>query len=360
MKILQRYVLKEIGLPFVLSFVTLNFIFLAGYLVKAADLIIGRGIPLLDTAAVLILAMPEMMSYTAPMSLLTAVLIVFGNLSQNNEIRAMKASGIHPFMVMTPAFLAALALSFVMFAFNDQIATNAGFQFRKLTKQMLIKHPAAIIEPGRFVKISENITFLAKEMNGKELRDIVAYENEGPDKPVRTIMAERGEIISKQQNAELEIKLYDGSVSDAEDASVQSIQFKTYVFPTIGTEDIRKMQKKQRERTLAELLVRASWKNLSAKDRRDVWSAFHQRIAFAFGSFIFVFLGIPVAILVHRGEIVLSFGLAMAAASLYYILFVGAKTISIQGVLPAVVAYWLPNLLLLALGWKLLGKAVRA
>ncbi len=361
MKILQRYVLQEIWLPFVVGTTTLSFIFLAGYLARAADFIIGRGIPLIDTLYVLVLALPEMISYTVPMSLLTAVIIVFGNLSQNNEIRAMKASGVNPITIMAPALLAALALSFVMFVFNDQVATSSGYAFRKVSKSMLIRHPAAIIEPGRFVKISDNVVFLTKEMNGNEMHEIVAYENEGQDKPVRSIMAERGEIVSSSDKSEMTIKLYDGSISDAENSSVQSIQFKTYEFPTIGNEDIRLMKKKMREYTLAELLVRASnTKNLSKKERRDVWSAFHHRIAFPLGCFIFVFLGIPIAMLVHRGEIVVSFGISMAAASLYYILFVGAKTVSMQGLVPPIIAYWVPNILLIFLGTRLLKKAVHA
>lgn len=361
MKILQRYILQEIWLPFVVGSVTLTFIFLAGYLARAADFIIGRGIPLLDTAYVLILALPEMISYTVPMSILTAVIIVFGNLSQNNEIRAMKASGVNPLAIMTPAFLAALALSFVMFVFNDQVTTSSGFQLRKVTKQMLIRHPAAIIEPGRFVKISDNIVFLTKEMEGNKMREIVAYENEGLDKPVRSIMAERGEIVTNPDQSEMTIKLFEGSVSDAENASVQSIQFKTYEFPTIGNDDVRLMKKKMREYTLAELLIRAQTnKDLSKKEKRDVWSAFHHRISFPLGCFIFVFLGIPIAMLVHRGEIVVSFGMSMVAASLYYILFVGAKTLSMQGTLPPVIAYWVPNVLLIFLGSRLLKKAVHA
>ena len=89
MKILQHYVFRELLLPFCLCFLTLNFIFMAGYLVRAANFIIGRGIPLIDTLYVLVLALPEMIGYTMPMSILTAVLIVFGNFSQNNEIRAI-------------------------------------------------------------------------------------------------------------------------------------------------------------------------------------------------------------------------------------------------------------------------------
>ena len=358
MKILQRYVLDELKLPFLLSFLILNFIFMAGYLVRAANFIIGRNIPLTDTLLVLLLAMPEMVSYTAPMSILTAVLIAFGGLTQNNEVRAMKASGVHPLMIMTPVLIVGLALSFVMFVFNDQIATKASFEVRRMTKKMLIKHPAALIEPGRFVKLNENIVFLAKDLEGNQMRDIVAYESEDPVKPIRTIIAERGEIVSSKDNSELQIRLYDGSVSDTEDASVQSIQFKSYEFPTIGQEDIRKMKKKARDLTLAELLIRSGVEALSPKDQKELWAWFHQRIAFAFGCFIFTFIGIPAAILVRRGEIVLSFAISMVATSIYYIMFVGAKTIATQGLVPIYIVFWLPNIILFIAGWHLLKKAV--
>ena len=361
MKILRRYILRELALPFALCFVTLNFIFMGGYLVKATNFIIGRGVPLGDTLYVLLLALPEIVSYTIPTSSLTAVLIVFGNLSQNNEIRAMKASGIYPLYVMMPAFLVGLALSVVMFVFNDQVTTNVGFELRRTTKQMLIKHPKAVIEPGRFVQLSDTLKFFTKEMRGNEMRDIVAYEIEHSDKPIRTIIAERGELVSKAGNMEMQVRLYDGSISDSQENGVQTIQFKTYEFPTLGQDDIRKIQKKMRERTLAEILIELAGsgeREMMGEERRELWTAFHQRIAFSLGTFIFIFMGIPIAILVQRGEIVLSFGIAMAAASLYYILFAGAKTLSVAGILWPPLALWLPNALLVFTGAHLLKRSL--
>ncbi len=358
MKILQRYVLKEIWLPFVLCFVTLDFIFMAGYLVRATNFIVGRGVPLGDTLYVLMLAMPGMIGYTVPTSILTAVLIVFGGLSQNNELRAMKASGVHLLQVLSPAFIVGFGLSFLMLVFNDQIASNASLELRKATKQMLVKHPKALIEPGRFVRLSDSIIFMAKSVQEDELRDIIAYEVEKSETPVRTIIAERGEIITKPETHEVEIRLYDGNISDAQQQGVHTIQFKTYVFPSLGQEDIRKMRKKMRELTLAEIMLRLSSSDLHSKERRELWTAFHQRISFSCGSFIFVFMGIPIAMLVRRGEIVLSFGIAMAAASFYYILFVGAKTVSIQGILPPLIASWIPNLLLFFAGFHLLKRSL--
>ncbi|MSR78311.1 MAG: YjgP/YjgQ family permease [Candidatus Omnitrophica bacterium] len=351
MTILQRYVLREIWLPFVLSLATLNFIFMGGYLVRVSRQIIGQGIPLSDTLYLLFLALPEMISYTVPTSLLAAVLLVVGGLSQNNEIRAMRASGIDPMKVMRPAFLMGLALSFFMFVFNDQVASYTSFKLRLESKRMILKNPMSLIEPGRFVKISDSVTFHAKQvLANHELRDIVAYENPGADQAVRTIIAERGEVVSSKSGNEIQIRLYDGTISDADGKSVQSIQFKTYEFPTLGQEDPRLINKKVRECSLAEIFVKLAKKGLSAQDVREAWSIFHQRIAFAFGCFLFVFVGIPVAILVNRGEIVFSFGIAMAAASMYYILFAGAKSLAFQGVLPPVIAFWLPNMILLGLG----------
>ncbi len=358
MRLLQRYVLRELILPFVLCLVTLNFIFMAGYLVRAAQFIIGRGIPLTDTLYVLMLAMPGMIGYTVPTSVLTAVLIVFGNLSQNNELRAMKASGVHLFHILLPALIIGMVLSFSMFVFNDQITSNAGFELRKATKQMLIKHPSALIEPGRFVKINDNIIFLTKRVEGNTMYDIVAYEVGESEKPVRTIIAESGEVISRNNASEILIRLYDGSISDTEDEGIHTMQFQTYEFPTIGQEDIRKMQKKKRDFTLAEMLVRLGDVEQSKDDRRELWTAFHQRISFSLGSFIFVFLGIPIAVLVRRGEIVLSFGIAMASASFYYILFVGAKTMSLQGFAPPFLALWIPNILLFGLGYFLFRRSL--
>jgi len=359
MKILQRYVLSELILPFILCFLTLNFIFMGGYLVKAANFIIGRSVPLLDTLYVLVLALPDMISYTVPTSLLTAVLIVFGGFSQNNEIRAMKASGIHAVHIMLPALMVGLAASLVMFVFNDQVATNARFELRKATKKMLIKHPMAIIEPGRFVKLDEGITFLAKQLDGRKMRDIVAYENEGGDKPVRTIIAERGEIVVSPEETEMQIRLYDGSISDTEDASVQSIQFETYEFPSLGQEDIRNMQKKKRDLTLAEILVNLEAGYNSDEDERELTGAFHQRIAFSLGSFIFAFMGIPIAMIVRRGEIIFSFAIAMGAACIYYILFVGAKTVAVHGIVPDLAAFWVPNILLMLLATHLCRISIR-
>ncbi len=357
MKILQRYVLKELLLPCLICFSVLCFIFLTGYLVKMADMIIGRGVPFTNTLYVLLLSLPSVISWTAPMSLLTGVLIVFGDFSQHNEFRAMKASGVHPLRFMMPPLILGFALSVCMFVFNDQVGPVARFEFRKVTKKIIMQHPMALIEPGRFVKISNNILFLAKRVEGNVMRDIVAHEGVDTDNPVRTIVADRGEIKMDPDTGQLEVRLYDGSVSESQDKGIQSVQFKTYRFPTLEENDLRKMGKKKKDMSLAELLVEVSEK-MEKKDRREIWAVFHQRISFSFAALVFMFIGIPIACIVKRGEVVISFGISMAAMSLYYILFAIAQAMASRGVLPPYVSLWIPNIILIGAGTWLLRKAV--
>ncbi len=324
---------------------------------KAADMIIGRGIPFSQTFYILLLVIPSVVSYTAPMSLLTGVLIVFGTLTQHNEFRAMKASGVHPLRFMMPPLLLGFALSVLMFIFNDQIAPPARFELRQATKKLIMQHPMALIEPGRFVKISSNILFLAKKIEGDEMKDIVAHEGVNSENPVRTIVAESGKIVTDPDSGKLEVQLHNGSVSESKEGEIQSVQFKTYRFPTMDENDVRKMNKKKKDMTLAEIIVDIT-EQQEVKERRELWAVFHQRIAFAFGALVFVFVGIPIATIVKRGEVVISFGISMAATSLYYVLFALAQTLAIRGVLPSLVCLWLPNIILVSIGAVFLRKAI--
>ena len=338
--------------------------FMAANLVKMADMIIGRGIPFIQTLYILVLVLPTAISWAAPMSLLTGVLIVFGSFSQHNEFRAMKASGVHPLKFMMPPLLLGLALSMVMFVFNDQVDPAARFEFRKATKKIIMQHPMALIEPGRFVRISPSILFLAKRVEGSEMKDIVAHEGLDSENPVRTIVAERGKIVMDPNTGQLEVQLFNGSISESQDKGVQSVQFKTYKFPTMNEDDIRKMGKKKKDMTLAELLVEITElladfpRNVDKKDLRRLWVTFHQRIAFSSASLVFMFMGIPIASIVKREEVVISFGISMAAMGLYYILSAIAQSIASRGGLPPVIVLWLPNIILIGVGAFLLRKAI--
>ena len=110
-------------------------------------------------------------------------------------------------------------------------------------------------------------------------------------------------------------------------------------------------KKKEKEMTIDELLYQLKnsdeVKNVPKK-KRETEAEIHKKISFSFATVIFVLIGIPAAIIVKRGEVLISFTFAMMVVAIYYVLFVCGRMIAINGYLPAWLALWIPNFILLA------------
>ncbi|MBI4550451.1 MAG: LptF/LptG family permease [Candidatus Omnitrophica bacterium] len=366
MRILPRYVLRELAIPFGFSLLLFSFIFIVGNLVKMADLLVNKGVDIMDILKILLLLMPKLLGFILPTSILTAILLTFGSLAQHNEIVAMKSSGINLWKIMAPVIALGFFVSLIALILNDQVQSNASFAYRQAVKEILIKRPVAYLEAGRLIKEFRDYIILVQKVNGNQLEGVTIYQPQG-GKPTRTIVAERGEIISSANDKTLILKLYNGSSDEPnpEDPSVfYKLDFKSFELPPINLgRDARPANKKIKDMTLDEILVQMrlnQGKSTEDKDQLNTLrSEFHKKIAFSFASFVFTLIGLPLAILAHRGEAVVSFCLAMGMVAIYYILFVWASTLGSHGVVPAFAALWFPNVVLMG-GSLFLFKRVTA
>ena len=95
LRLLDRYVLKELLYPFVFGIAAFSSIFIAStMLFKITQYMTKYGAPLETVARLFMYNLPEIINYTFPMSMLLAALMAFGKLSGSSEITAMKAGGI--------------------------------------------------------------------------------------------------------------------------------------------------------------------------------------------------------------------------------------------------------------------------
>ncbi|MBI4115042.1 MAG: LptF/LptG family permease [Candidatus Omnitrophica bacterium] len=358
MKILRRYALRELLTPFLISLLFFTFIFLVGNLVKLADLLINKGVSLLDILKILVLLIPKLLSFTLPTSALTAILLTFGGFAQNNEITAMKANGVNLLSVMVPVLLASFFLSLVSLFFNDQIQSRAQFAYRQAVKDLLLKRPMAYLEAGKFIKDFQDYIILTQRLEGNRLYDITIYQPQEEGKATRTIIAEWGEIISSSDDKTLTLKLYNGTSDEPnpDDPSVfYKLNFKTFELPPIhlGKEDPSKISKKAKDMSLDEILYRLKRDPEVIKNkglRRELKAEFHKKISFSFAPFVFALVGLPLAVITRRGEAVISFSLAIGIVAFYYVFFVWSRAITLEGYLPPFVALWLPNLFMAGCG----------
>ncbi|MBU4149913.1 MAG: LptF/LptG family permease, partial [Candidatus Omnitrophica bacterium] len=150
MKILRSYILKEITVVFFFSLLIFTFALVTGNMIKLADLVINKGINIILVGKLFLYLIPFLLSYTIPMSVLSAMLIVFGRLSSDNEIAAMRANGVNLYRLTIPLLIGGLVLSLFSIILNNRILPESHFTSRKIVKNIGVKNPAAYLETGTF------------------------------------------------------------------------------------------------------------------------------------------------------------------------------------------------------------------
>ena len=365
--ILRRYVLRELLKPFLISLLFFTFVFLVGNLFKMVDLLINKGVSPWDLFKILLFLIPGLLSFTVPTSALAAVLLVFGGFAQNNEITAMKASGINVFTIMLPVLLTAFLMSLGLLFLSDQIESEAQFAYRREAKMLLLKKPLAYLEAGKFIKDFQEYIILTQRIEKNKLYGITIYQPQERGKATRTIMAESGEIISSTDDKTLTVRLYNGTSDEPnpDDPSIfYKLNFKTFELPPIhlGKDDPHnKIEKKVREMRIDEILYNLGYNPAVKNDpstKREYEAALHKKISFSFAPFVFTLVGLPLAIISRRGEATVSFALALGVVAVYYVLFVWGRAMSVESGLNPFLAMWLPNVFMIGSGMFLMKRVL--
>jgi len=354
MRIIRNYLLKEFTGPFCLSLLVSTMILAAGHVAQVADLIINKGVSAVYVMSLFLLIMPWLLTFTIPISVLSATLLSFGRLSSDNEIIALKASGVGVWGIASPILIVGLLISLFCIPLNDRVLPESGFKARKLIKEIGIRNPTALLEPGVFIKGFQDYIIFIYNINGNKLKNIRIYQpQEG--KPTRTIVAEEGEIISIPEKNMVKLKLKNGSADEAlpqDPGSFYKLVFETY-YMSLNTKDAMKhenIEKKPREMTTAELREQIEKFKKNNITTVPLYIEIHNKMALAFSSFIFVLIGIPIALKMHRREKSINFGLTMVLFIVYWGIMLAGVACAIRELVPPWLGIWMANIVLFLIG----------
>ncbi len=365
MKILRNYILFEFLTAFLLSLAVFTFVMLAGNIIKIVDMIINKGVQPLYVVKLFFFLTPYLLSYTIPMAALCAALLTFGKLSSDNEIIAMKASGISLYKIASPILIAGLVLSVYSMYLNDKLVPRAHLETRKTMRDIGVRSPAAYIEAGTFIRGFEDYIIFIYEINGNHLSNIRIYQPQ-KDMPTRTIVAAKGEFIPMPDEKTVKLKLIDGTSEEpipTNPTNFYKLNFKTY-YMTLNLEEQKKtsknIKKKTKDMTFREL--REEIKEIKAAGIRDVsplLTRIHKKIALSFASFAFILIGLPIALKTHRSERSIGFGISLAILIVYWLLLATGNILAIRKVFPPWLSMWLGNMIFMSIGAFLFYKTAK-
>ena len=353
MKILRTYLLKEMFWPFILSLAILIFTMLMGNLVNLFNLVVNKGISLVLVSQLILLFIPNLLSYALPLSILSAALLSIGRFSADNEIIAIRASGINLYKLCFPIIIVGLVASLASIPLNDRVKPKALFASRKIVKQIGLKSPAAFLEAGTFIRTFQNYIIFIYGIHQNKLTNIRIYQpQEG--KPTRIIIANRGEFLPLPEKDIVKLKLIDGTSDEPnpkDPNTFYKLNFKTYYLTLDVSGGVQNLQKKLKDMSIRELrqLIRELEKD-KIEDNAAIITEINKKLSFSFASFAFVLVGLPLAIWTKRREKFVGIGLSIGVFVVYYILFLAGEVLSIRGFIYPGLGVWLADIVLVILG----------
>jgi lipopolysaccharide export system permease protein len=225
-KILHRYVLKEHVGPLTFALTALTSILLLQYIGKHFGELVGKGLPTLVIAEFFGLSVPLTVALTLPMAVLVATLYAFSRLAAENEITALKASGVSLVSVLKPVLWAALGVTVVMIGFNDQILPRSNHRLAVLQRDIAQKKPTFglreqvinEVSPGKFYLRAGHLDEATNLM-----REVTIYDMADPTRR-RTIYADSGNMGMSKNLSDLELMLYHGNMQDVPTANPDELQ----------------------------------------------------------------------------------------------------------------------------------------
>ncbi len=149
-KILDRYVIREVLLPFFLSLLIITFLLEMPPILEQGERLIEKGVEWSIIARVLALLLPQALGVTIPISLLLGLLIGLGRLSGDREFVALQACGISVFRILRPvALLASLACAATGYVMIEALP-NANQTFREITFNVAASRAESDVKPRVF------------------------------------------------------------------------------------------------------------------------------------------------------------------------------------------------------------------
>ena len=211
MRLLPRYIARELVLPFIFALGIIVFILFINFFLRAVDRFLGKGLDLLTILEYLFLNLAWIVALAVPMAVLIATLMSFGRLSEDNEINALRSSGISFLTILRPALVFGAAVCLLLIIFNTRILPEMNFNARLLAGDIRKMRPGLDIEPGHFIDNIPDYSMIIRGKNGNLMEDVRIFSKESKD--VQTsIYSETGELSTLDDA--IIMTLYDGEIHE--------------------------------------------------------------------------------------------------------------------------------------------------
>jgi lipopolysaccharide export system permease protein len=213
-RLISRYLLRQLLAPFCYSLAAMTSLMLLNQIARRFGSLVGKGLSWGVVAEVFILSLPFILAMTIPMAVLLAVLYAMSHLAADNEVTALRATGVSVPQILRPLLAWGVLMSALTFVFVDQVLPETNARLRGLLIDIGRKKPTFELReqvindvpPSKFFLRSGRIDGATGRLRGVTIYDV------GDEHVRRVIYADSGFMAYAPGGRDLTLQLYHGVI----------------------------------------------------------------------------------------------------------------------------------------------------
>lgn len=355
-KIISRYIFREIAVPFLIILFVLTFVLLMGKILQIMDLMVNKGIRVLDIGHLIVLIMPNFMLFTIPIALLISILIAMGRFSADNEITALKASGVSLIQIYYPVAIASLLAFVCAIVIGYFLVPQSNFATKRLLFKLASQNASIGIKEKVFNSDFKDLLLYADKVpaDGEYMEGVIISDNRIIGKQ-NTILAKKAFLVANPKLMIIKLRMEDGSIHTVSSdlKNYRKVDFKSYdvnLDLSTALAALTDASKSSTEMTMTELLERMKKPGLDDAAVRELAIEVHKKFSIPLSCIFFGLLALPLGITSHRAVKSRGFAVGIMIVAAYYLLRVGGEALVETGRLAPFIGVWTPNFVFALLG----------
>lgn len=353
LKLLDRYILRQVIVTFIFVLVALCVIFIIVNSMDQMDKFMDNNVGISIIVLYYLNFLPDILRILVPISLLISVLLVIGKLSNNNEITALKSGGGSLYRMIFPFIILGILLSLGQYYFNGWIVPRSNAEKERISQVYLKKGGINSIlnlyfRDNAFCNVGmryyDPVTDIGHNVS------IDYFDSAYTDKSVLICRIEAKNIKWNDSLKEWMLhNLVKRNFIDSSHISTFLLDSERVIL-NINNKQIARINKKPDEMNFTEMADYISILSNGGKDVRQMQNEYYSSQALPLANLIVILFGVPFASVKRRGGMAVQIAAAMVIVAFYLIFFMIIKPLGLALNLPPILVGWLANILFLFAG----------
>lgn len=343
MKIVEKYILKEVKGPVIMGISLFTFIFLIDIIVGMMENIIVRGISLIDTIRMLSFYLPPILAQTIPMGLFLGVMITFTKFTRNSESIAMSSMGLSLKEIIKPILKLSVIVTFFIFFLQESIIPKSFEKLQYIARKIAMENPVFQMKEQTFIDDIKEFYIYIDEIDARdgEAKGVLVFQNDEKSRFPVLVIGEK----AKWEDDAMMLKKANFYKFDENGKRILTGQFEEKKVPLSVYASEMGIKIKDREGMgVFQLLLQL---NKVEKEERVLYlTEINRKLAVPLSTILLGILGVLLATGHHRSGKGTNFIFSLLIIFAYIIILNTGMVMAQKGKVPVLMGMWISNFIL--------------